>query len=210
MEHRSGQLPFLMELRPKLPADKILYDKGCDLVENKAIESYFPNCSLMAKKVLRLLTGIIVILKEMQYQHNKLQIRYYNQLQVSMNLHPGLTRINFPLNMKQSLNQPGMRPLFLRFGATGLFELLVNGESVKKYSNWRTVIAKTPFKVEKGKKYKIEIRLTQQNNWQANIEFNFGKEMDVDYSNLIKKLKGIDIVIFAGGLSTQLEGEEMP
>src|SRR5690606_36540081 len=48
------------------------------------------------------------------------------------------------------------------------------------------------------------------NNWQANIEFEFGREVDVDYTDLINKLKGIDVVIYAGGLSGNLEGEEMP
>ncbi len=48
------------------------------------------------------------------------------------------------------------------------------------------------------------------NNWQANIEFDFGKEVDIDFNGLIRKLEGIDIVIFVGGLSTLLEGEEMP
>jgi beta-glucosidase len=48
------------------------------------------------------------------------------------------------------------------------------------------------------------------NNWQANLEFNFGKEVDVDYTGLINKLKEVDVVVFVGGLSTNLEGEEMP
>jgi beta-glucosidase len=39
---------------------------------------------------------------------------------------------------------------------------------------------------------------------------NFGKEIDVDYTELIKKLKGIETVVFVGGLSGNLEGEEMP
>jgi beta-glucosidase len=65
-------------------------------------------------------------------------------------------------------------------------------------------------KVEAGKKYKIEIRYAQLNNWQANIELDFGKEMDVDYSEFINKLKGIETVVFVGGLSGNLEGEEMP
>jgi len=47
-------------------------------------------------------------------------------------------------------------------------------------------------------------------NWQANLEFNFGKEVDVDFTNLIKELQDINLVIFVGGLSTILEGEEMP
>jgi len=32
-----------------------------------------------------------------------------------------------------------------------------------------------PFNVEAGKKYKIEIRYAQLNNWQANIEFDLVK-----------------------------------
>ncbi|MEO0216537.1 MAG: glycoside hydrolase family 3 C-terminal domain-containing protein, partial [candidate division WOR-3 bacterium] len=38
----------------------------------------------------------------------------------------------------------------------------------------------------------------------------FGKEMDIDFSGLIDKLTGIDVIIFVGGLSGKLEGEEMP
>src|SRR5690606_4477551 len=95
-------------------------------------------------------------------------------------------------------------------GATGAFELRVNGESVQKYSNWRTLPSRVPFKVEKGKTYKIEILYAQQNDWQANIEFNFGREVDVDYTELLHKLRGVDTVVFVGGLSTKLEGEEMP
>jgi len=72
------------------------------------------------------------------------------------------------------------------------------------------LISRIPYKVEKGKKYKIEIRYAQLNDWQANIEFDFGKEVSVDYSDLINKLKGIETIIFVGGLSGKLEGEEMP
>jgi len=81
---------------------------------------------------------------------------------------------------------------------------------IRKYNNWRTLPSRIPFKVESGKKYTFEIRYAQLNNWEANIEFDFGKEVGVDYTNLLQKLKGIDVVVFAGGLSTQLEGEEMP
>jgi len=39
---------------------------------------------------------------------------------------------------------------------------------------------------------------------------DFGRQVPVQYDALIKKLKGIDVVIFAGGISAKLEGEEMP
>jgi len=79
--------------------------------------------------------------------------------------------------------------LVLRFGGTGLFELKINDESVKRYSNWRTVISKIPFIVEKGRKYKIEISLIQQNDWKANIDFNFGKEKEQDFTDLLTRLQ---------------------
>jgi beta-glucosidase len=81
---------------------------------------------------------------------------------------------------------------------------------IKRTNNWRTLLSKITYNVESGKKYKIEVRFAQLNNWQANIEFDFGKEFDIDFSGLVNKLKGIDVVVFAGGLSTLLEGEEMP
>jgi len=100
--------------------------------------------------------------------------------------------------------------LVFKGGATGYYELIVNGEQLQMYNNWRTLPSRVPLKVEAGKKYRIEIRYAQLNNWQANIEFNFGKEVDVDYTELVNKLKGIETVIFVGGISGNLEGEEMP
>ena len=90
--------------------------------------------------------------------------------------------------------------LVFKGGATGYFELIGQWRiTVQKYDNWRTLPSRIPFKVEAGKKYKIEIRYAQLNNWQANIEFDFGKEVDVDYTELINKLKGIETVVFVGG-----------
>ena len=100
--------------------------------------------------------------------------------------------------------------MVFKIGATGAFQLIVNGETITQYNNWRTLPGRIPFKVEAGKTYKIEILYAQLNNWQANLEFDFGKEYDIDFTGLIQKLKGVDTVVFVGGLSTLLEGEEMP
>ena len=75
---------------------------------------------------------------------------------------------------------------------------------------WRALPHKFSYKVEKGKEYKIEVRFTQTDNWTASLGFNFGKEVPVEYNSLIEKLKGTDVVIFVGGISPRLEGEEMP
>jgi beta-glucosidase len=66
------------------------------------------------------------------------------------------------------------------------------------------------FKVEKDKEYKIRLDYKQNDNWPATFGFDFGKEAPVTYNALLEKLKGIDLVVFAGGISSELEGEEMP
>ena len=46
--------------------------------------------------------------------------------------------------------------------------------------------------------------------WNANLKINVAKERTIDYQQIISQLKGIDKVIFVGGISAALEGEEMP
>ncbi len=203
-------ITILNGISSKLPADKILYDKGCELVDNNAIESYIPKCSFDGTKGFK-----ATYWNNTDFKGNAVLTQFIaNPILQSVSgqntFAPGVNPNKFSVKYETVFEPAQDETIVLRFGATGLFELTINEESIKKYSNWRTVISKIPFRVEKGGKYNIEIRLTQQNDWQANIDFNFGKEKDIDYSILIRKLQEIDLVIFAGGLSTQVEGEEMP
>ena len=203
-------ITILNGITSKLQADKILYDKGCELVDNNAIESYIPNCSFAGAKGFK-----ATYWNNTDFKGNAVFTQFIaNPILQSVSgektFGPGVNQNKFSVKYETVFEPTRDDTIVLRFGGAGLFELTINGESIKKYSNWRTVISKIPFKVEKGKKYNIEIRLTQQNDWLASIDFNFGKEKDIDYTNLIKKLQGFDLVIFAGGLSTQVEGEEMP
>ena len=94
--------------------------------------------------------------------------------------------------------------------ACGAFQLIVNGDTLARVFMWRPLPKRVVYKVEKGKEYKIEACFRQIQNWTASLSMDFGKEVPVKYDALIEKLKGIDLVIFAGGISAQLEGEEMP
>jgi beta-glucosidase len=123
---------------------------------------------------------------------------------------PGVRLEGFSAKYETEFEASQDEEIVFKYGATGYFELLVNGESIERYNYWRILPSRLSYKVESGKKYRIEIRYAQLNNWQANIEFNFGKEVDVDFTDLLNKLQGVDVVVFVGGLSTLLEGEEMP
>lgn len=60
-----------------------------------------------------------------------------------------------------------------------------------------------------GKEYRIEI-LFKQRNERATLEFDLGKEVAINLDMAVKKVKDADVILFAGGISPSLEGEEMP
>jgi len=197
-------------IESKIPENKIFYDKACDLVEDKVNQSYFNQISFEGKKGMKATywnnpnrEGSSVITQQIL---NPIKMTTAGQHEFAS----GVKLEGFSAKYEAEFSAKANDTLVFKTGATGVFELLVDGKSIAKYTNWRTVPGNISFPVQAGKKYKIEILFAQSNNWQANLEFDFGKEFDIDFSSLIQKLKGIDTVIFAGGLSTLLEGEEMP
>ena len=197
-------------IESKVTENKIVYDKACDLVEDKVNQSYFDQISFEGKKGMKATywnnpnrEGKSVVSQQII---NPIKMTTAGQHEFAS----GVKLEGFSAKYETEFSAKANDTLVFKTGATGVFELIVDGKPVAKYTNWRTVPGNIPFVVEAGKKYKIEILFAQSNDWQANLEFDFGKEFDIDFGALIQKLKGIDTVIFAGGLSTLLEGEEMP
>ena len=50
--------------------------------------------------------------------------------------------------------------------------------------------------------YKIEVDYSQQQIWGANLKLDYGWEVPVSFDALINKLKDVDVVVFAGGISS--------
>lgn len=203
-------ITILNGIKSKISANGVVYDKACDLVENKITQSYFSKAFNEGKKGFKATywnnrerSGDIVATTQIE---NPLKITTAGDHEFAS----GVKLVGFSALYQTEFEALETEEIVFKVGATGSFELLVNGQSISRINNWRTLPTRVPYKVEKGKKYKIEIKYAQLNNWQANIEFDFGKEVDIDFSGLINKLKGTDIVVFVGGLSTLLEGEEMP
>jgi beta-glucosidase len=203
-------ITILDGIKSKLPADKIVYDKGCDIVENTVTESAFGECSIQGKPGFkatywnnREFKGDIAATEQII---NPIKLTTFGQHEFSTGVHLQ----NFSAKYETIYRPSQSGELVFKLEACGAFELIVNGDTLSKVFMWRPLPKQVPLKVEKGKEYKIEACFRQVENWTASLGMNFGKEVPVKYDALIEKLKGIDVVIFAGGISSQLEGEEMP
>lgn len=203
-------ISILNGIKAMLPVNVVFYDKACDAVEDKVTQSYFSKATADGKQGFKA-----------TYWNNReragdivTSVQIANPFKITTagdhEFASGVKLVGFSAKYETSFIAPETEEIVFKAGATGYFELFVNGKSLVRYNNWRTLPSRIPLNVEKGKKYDIEIRYAQLNNWQANLEFDFGKELDIDFTALINKLKGIDEIIFVGGLSTLLEGEEMP
>ena len=93
---------------------------------------------------------------------------------------------------------------------TGHFELYINGEKKFTHHIWRATPTRTVLKAEKGQQFQIEVRFQTVKTWGASMKINVARELPIDYNETIKQLKGIQKVIFVGGIAPSLEGEEMP
>lgn len=63
--------------------------------------------------------------------------------------------------------------------------------------------------VKKGQSYKIVVEMYQTEG-NAAIRLKSGQYVKTDFTALANRLANVDAIIFAGGISPQLEGEEMP
>ena len=96
-----------------------------------------------------------------------------------------------------------------KIAAQGPTALYINGKKIRESDN---ISSSEPFYVleaKKGKKYDIKLTFAQKHS-ETSLSFDLGRIVPVDVKGIVDKVKDADVVIFAGGISPRLEGEEMP
>ena len=87
--------------------------------------------------------------------------------------------------------------------------LIINGDTIiRNRKNRRINIADMVYEVEAGKEYAIQIDYVQDEDVAA-LQFDLGHLGEMDAKRLLDEVGDAEIVIFVGGISPRLEGEEM-
>lgn len=207
----SNTITILEGIKTKLSADKIFYDKGCDLTEDMNTESLIGVCFWDGKPGIRATywnnldsKGNIVAGEQIV---NPIQLTTAGQHQFSS----GVNLKGFSGKYETVYLAKESEEIVFRLEFSGKCELIVNNDTLLVKDSWQAAPSRIPFKVEKGKEYNVGVRFAATFDWtDASLKLNIGREIPVNYDELIKKLKGIDVVVFVGGISPRLEGEEMP
>ena len=203
-------ITILDGIKTKVKPSRIISFNGCDLVNDKELYSYYDQCSIDGKKGFRAMfwnngnrSGDPVT---KIYHDQPIAVSTYGQHAFA----PGVQLQGFSALYETVFRPKQSGLVLLNVEGCSYFEVFVNGKSMNRQSTWRTTDTRTEFMAEPGKEYNIEIRYAQIENYNANLKVKIGKENDLNYDALIARLKDVETVIFVGGISARLEGEEMP
>jgi len=195
----------------KAKQKKLFYTKGCDLTYDQVMDCQLATqCAAGGKKGLK---G--TFWNNTTMEGKPVTTQYYTTpLAVTTagmhNFAPGVQIEDFSAKYETVFTPKESGEYVVNVEGCGHFELYINGEKKVVEHTWRTTPTRTAIQAEKGKNYNIEVRFQFVKTWNANLKINIAKEQPIDYQQIIAQLKGIDKVIFCGGISAALEGEEMP
>ena len=199
--------------RSKLKAQnsKILYFPGCDLTYDKVMDCLLGSqCSFEGRKGLK---GTFWNNRNMEGKPVTTQY-YTTPLAVTTagmhNFAPGVQLEDFSAKYETTFTPQESGEYVVNVDGCGHFELYIDGVRQYRHHIWRTTPNRTAIKAEKGKSYQIEVRFSHIHTYNADLKINIAKELPIDYDGMIARLKDIQKVIFVGGISPALEGEEMP
>ena len=190
---------------------KPLYFPGCDLTYDKVMDCLMGSqCSFEGKRGLkgtfwnnRLMEGKPVTT---EYYTTPMSVTTAGM----HNFAPGVQLEDFSAKYETTFAPKEPGEYVVNVDGCGHFELYIDGVQQYKHHIWRTTPNRTVIKAESGKSYRIEVRFSHVHTYNADLKINIAKELPIDYDGMIAQLKGIDKVIFVGGISAALEGEEMP
>ncbi|GAY27397.1 glycoside hydrolase family 3 C-terminal domain-containing protein, partial [Prevotella sp. MGM1] len=189
---------------------KVVYHQGCDLTDSRIVTPLFDECSFEGRKGFK---G--TFWNNTAREGKPVATEYYTQpfaktTAGNYQFAPGVNLTDFSARYETVFRPTKSGEVVINVESVSRFDVVVNGEVKVRHATWRTTPTRTPIKVEAGREYKIEIHFAHMPTYGASIKVNIGTESEIDYSDIIGRLKGIDKVVFVGGIAPSLEGEEMP
>ncbi len=191
------------------PNDQLTYDQGCSWVERTLIKSVFSQCA--------------------SKEGPGFSARYWNnkeragepvakaQLTTPFRLctsgatvfAPGVNLTDFSATYNTVFTSKQTGTVVFDFYSCGSSRVLVNGEEVKKFSNKHGSRKQGyEMQVTKGKAYDIQIEFEYYSS-DAQLNFDLGFKEEINVMQTADRVKDADVVVFVGGVSPSLEGEEM-
>ena len=123
---------------------------------------------------------------------------------------PGVSLENFSARMEGTLTPQKDETLVFTISGDDRLRLLVNGDTLVNYwtARQRIQVGRHEMQVKAGKAYNIKIEYVQESGF-ASLAFDVQRKIAPTNEELLAEVGAAETVIFIGGISPSLEGEEM-
>ncbi len=205
----SHTVTLLEGMQSYLPAEQLVYLQGCGHTDGMTYNSLLGQCSFEGK------AGFKGEYWNMPSPSGKPAAEEWYSTPLHFNT-MGATAFAAGVDLTgfSALYKTVFTPLedgeaFFNLQTNGNIVLSINGKVVydKKAARGPQNIYSMPFKA--GEKFNIELAFSAIRP-ESFLNFNLIQEEPFNITKLLSKLNDVDVVVFAGGISPLLEGEEMP
>lgn len=196
-------------IRNKIPDAEVIFELGCNHTDNMMFNDFGSHITSNGK------TGMTAeFFNNTEFEgepvHKSLITDIHFNTGGNTQFAPNVDLINFTARFAGEFESPISGDVTFNLSGNDGIRLFIGEEKVietwtNEYGSQKDYI----LKAKKGKKYPIKIEYLQKLG-SAELNFSAGIYKPVDPAETASKTKDADVIIFAGGLSPRLEGEEMP
>lgn len=207
----SSIVTILDGIKTKFPNAEIIYEKGSEVADPTARTSLYQNfiSQKNGQKGMK-----VEFYNNNEFKGQPVNISVNNSA-ITYNsfggtqLAAGVARENTSAKISGIFKSNFTGEVIFSAATSDVYTLSVDGKEIatRKGPDARHP-SEFPVKVQKGKEYLVELRHSQKGKY-VSIVFEVYKKDPVNFAALNQKVKDADIIVFAGGLSPSLEGEEM-
>lgn len=205
----TKSVTILEGIQSKIPISNLIYEKGCDHVEHRIFTSKINLCNYNGKSGFKgtfwntqnFLGDTIA----------EIQITGPLSFDAGGNtiFAPGVNLTDFSARFESTFIPDNDEEIILRISADDGYRIFLDGK--ESFAEWNTS-KKAPkeymFKVHKGRPINLMVEYFQASG-RANLKMDMGTVVEMDYKAVANNVKDADMIVFVGGISSRIEGEEM-
>ncbi len=204
----SKTTTILQGIKDQLAETEVIYDKGCELTKEYLIEGFSNAVSFNGKQGFEARYYNNINLEGNPIQKEITQtIRFSTMGNTQFANNVPLT--NFSAVYAGEFKAPVSGKVTFSVSGDDGYRLSINDKVA--FEDWRphgVTTKRVEQEVKAGEVYKLKIEYFQSGG-DGTLEFTVGERKLIDFSKTIQKVKDADAIVFVGGISPDLEGEEM-
>ena len=200
---------ILEGIRKKIPGAEVVYELGCNLTENIMFVDFGSHLSTKGQK------GIdAAFYNNESFEGDPVYKGVVSEINYTTGgntqFAPNVNLTSFTARFNTEFESPISGDVIFSLSGNDGYRLFIDGKKViELWTSERNVKNEYILKAQKGKKYALKIEYLQKEG-RGDLNFVIGYNQPVVPSETASKVKDADVIIFVGGLSPRLEGEEMP